>query len=126
MSNAEAKALGLLAGNATGIDGYVGFNNSANYTFNPNNRAVAGEYDFIGLALHEITEVMGRYGVTQNGCGASLCDSTDRSFPLYGKRRLQPQPDERIVFFDRFRRNESQYVQRYIWWGSQRLGRAHS
>jgi hypothetical protein len=75
MSNAEAKALGLLAGNATGIDGYVGFNKLANYTFNPNNRAVAGEYDFIGLALHEITEVMGRYGMTQNGCGASLCDS---------------------------------------------------
>lgn len=67
MSNAEAKALGLLAGNASGIDGYVGFNSTAAWTFDPNNRAMAGKFDFIGLALHEITEVMGRYGLTQNG-----------------------------------------------------------
>jgi hypothetical protein len=75
MSDAEAKALGLRAANAPGIDGWVGFNSTASYTFDSNNRAVAGEYDFIGLAEHEIAEVMGRYGMTQNGCGASLCDS---------------------------------------------------
>jgi hypothetical protein len=60
MSDAEAKALGLRAGNAPGVDGYVGFLNTAQYTFDANNRAVAGEYDFIGLAEHEISEVMGR------------------------------------------------------------------
>lgn len=76
MSNAEAKALGLLAGNAPGIDGWVGFNNTAAYTFDPNNRAVGGEYDFIGLAEHEITEVMGRYGLGQNGA------STGRYSPI--------------------------------------------
>jgi len=75
MSDAEAKALGLRAANAPGIDGWVGFSNTASYTFDPNNRAVAGEYDFIGVAEHEIAEVMGRYGMTQNGCGATLCDS---------------------------------------------------
>ncbi|MBV8132430.1 MAG: NF038122 family metalloprotease [Alphaproteobacteria bacterium] len=75
MSDAEAKALGLRAANAPGIDGWVGFSNTASYTFDPNNRAVAGQYDFIGLAEHEIAEVMGRYGMTQNGCGATLCDS---------------------------------------------------
>jgi hypothetical protein len=69
MSNAEAKALELLAGNASGIDGWVGFDRRATYTFDPNNRAVAGAYDFIGLAHHEITEVMGRYGFGQNGSG---------------------------------------------------------
>jgi hypothetical protein len=74
-SDAEAKALGLLAANASGIDGWVGFNSTANYTFDPSNRAVAGEFDFIGVAEHEITEVMGRYGMTQNGCGTPLCDS---------------------------------------------------
>ena len=58
MSNAEAKALGLLAGNSTGIDGYVGFSSTASYNFDPNNRAVWGKYDFIGIAEHEITEVM--------------------------------------------------------------------
>jgi hypothetical protein len=69
MSNAEAKALGLLQGNAAGLDGWVGFNNTATYTFDPNNRAVPGKFDFIGLASHEITEVMGRYGFGQNGIG---------------------------------------------------------
>ena len=76
MSNAEAKALGLLPGNALGIDGWVGFNSTATWTFDPNNRAVAGADDFIGVAEHEIAEVMGRYGMTQNGCGpGTLCDS---------------------------------------------------
>lgn len=70
MSNAEAKSLGLLAGNAAGIDGWVGFNKTATYTFDPNNRAVPGAYDFLGLVDHEITEVMGRYGFGQNGAGA--------------------------------------------------------
>jgi len=69
MSNAEAKALGLLAPNAQGVDGWVGFDNTATFTFDPNNRAVPGAYDFIGLAHHEITEVMGRYGFGQNGGG---------------------------------------------------------
>jgi PEP-CTERM motif len=69
MSNAEAKALGLLAGNAAGIDGWVGFDKNSTYTFDPNNRSVAGAYDFFGLADHEITEVMGRYGFAQNGGG---------------------------------------------------------
>jgi hypothetical protein len=50
MSNAEAKSLGLLAGNAAGTDGWVGFNSTASYAFDPNNRAVPGSYDFIGLA----------------------------------------------------------------------------
>jgi hypothetical protein len=69
MSNAEAKALGILAGNAAGIDGWVGFDSTATYTFDPNNRAVPGAFDFIGIAHHEITEIMGRYGFGQNGNG---------------------------------------------------------
>ena len=77
MSNAEAKALGLLAGNATGVDGYVGFNSTASWTFDPNNRAVAGAYDFIGIAEHEITEVMGRYGLGQNGASSGRYSPID-------------------------------------------------
>src|SRR5205823_5167063 len=42
------------------VDGHVGFSSSVNYTFDPNNRAVSGTYDFIGVAEHEISEVMGR------------------------------------------------------------------
>ncbi|MGA2684007.1 MAG: NF038122 family metalloprotease [Verrucomicrobiota bacterium] len=63
---AEAKALGLIGGfvyvapNDPGQDGSVYFASTVNYTFNPTNRAVAGDYDFIGVAEHEISEVLGR------------------------------------------------------------------
>jgi hypothetical protein len=57
VSTAEAKALGLRTG--TGVDGSVGFAAQA-YAFDPANRAVAGKYDFIAVAEHEISEVMGR------------------------------------------------------------------
>lgn len=37
------------------------------YTFNPSDRDVAGDYDFIGVAEHELSEVMGRIpGLDQN------------------------------------------------------------
>jgi hypothetical protein len=58
MTTAEAKALGLY--NNVGSDGQIIFSNAVSYTYDPNNRAVAGEYDFIGVAEHEISEVLGR------------------------------------------------------------------
>jgi hypothetical protein len=58
---ADAKALGLPSANSAGIDGSVGFDSAPGiFTFDPNNRAVPGQYDFIGVAFHEISEVMGR------------------------------------------------------------------
>src|SRR5271165_2931836 len=58
IATAEAKALGISG--ASGINGYVGFSSTAAFTYDPSNRAVPGEYDFIGVVEHEITEVMGR------------------------------------------------------------------
>lgn len=58
MSTAEAKALGLRSGGGT--DGFVGFNTTAPWTFDPTNRAASGEYDLIAVAEHEISEVLGR------------------------------------------------------------------
>lgn len=66
---AEAKALGVLgiSPNDPGLDGDIGFASDVSYTFDSNNRAVAGEFDFIGVAEHEITEVLGRsYGLNSN------------------------------------------------------------
>ena len=58
---ANAKALGIIvSANDPTRDGSIGFATNVSYTFDPTNRAVAGKYDFIGVALHEITEVMGR------------------------------------------------------------------
>jgi hypothetical protein len=59
VTTAQAKALGLDP-SYNGLDGYVIFSNAVSYTYDPNNRGVAGEYDFIGVAEHEISEVMGR------------------------------------------------------------------
>jgi hypothetical protein len=59
VTTAQAKALGLDE-SYNGLDGYVIFSNAVSYTYDPNNRGVAGEYDFIGVAEHEISEVMGR------------------------------------------------------------------
>ena len=63
-TRAQAKALNLsgvgVSPNDATLDGSIGFASSVTYTFDPTNRAVAGKYDFIAVALHEITEVMGR------------------------------------------------------------------
>ena len=60
---AEAKALNGFLGVATNSstqDGSVYFLSTVSYTFDATNRAVSGKYDFIGVAEHEISEVLGR------------------------------------------------------------------
>ena len=61
VTTAQAKALGLIASNSH-WDGTISFGAGYTYAFDPANRSVAGAYDFIGVAEHEISEVMGRYG----------------------------------------------------------------
>jgi hypothetical protein len=58
VTSADAKALGLLPPRMTNLDGYVGFSSTAKYDFGAT--PVAGEYDFEALALHELSEVLGR------------------------------------------------------------------
>lgn len=63
---AQIKVLGLpgIGPNDPAEDSAIGFASTVSYTFDPANRAVSGKYDFIGVALHEITEAMGRsYGL---------------------------------------------------------------
>ena len=60
---AEAKALGLRRTDDSFNDGTFSFGAGYSYTFDPNNRAVPGKFDFIGIAEHEISEVMGRFGL---------------------------------------------------------------
>jgi hypothetical protein len=67
--SAEAKALGLIS-NQSLFDGTYTFNSNATYTFDPNNRQVAGEFDFIGVTEHEFSELMGRTSqLTNTGFG---------------------------------------------------------
>ena len=58
-SRAQAKALGLLADDGA-TDGTFTFDKNQVYTFDPLNRQVTGQYDFVGVAEHEISEIMGR------------------------------------------------------------------
>ncbi len=61
VATAEAKALGLLSGSGSDIDGYIGFDASANtFDYDNSNGVSPGLYDFFGVVAHEITEVMGR------------------------------------------------------------------
>src|SRR5579863_3655532 len=57
---AEQRALGLFPASNAQVDGYVGLDSSSSFTFDPNNRAVAGEFDGIGVLEHEISEILGR------------------------------------------------------------------
>jgi hypothetical protein len=70
-TSAEAKALGL-SGASTAIDGYVGFSNTYPFSYNPNQRAIAGAYDFIGVVEHEFSEVMGRISELSTTIGSAL------------------------------------------------------
>ena len=76
----EAKALGInfsysntFFTNAS-IDGWVGFASGSPWNLNSTNRAVTGQYDFIGAAEHEISEVMGRSTQLKGGTFAMPYD----------------------------------------------------
>src|ERR1700736_3533079 len=59
VTTAEAKALGLAQDDLSN-DGTFTFGGGFNYTYDPANRAVPGKMDFIGVAMHEFSEIMGR------------------------------------------------------------------
>jgi hypothetical protein len=59
VATAEAKALGLV-GASSATDGFIGFSSTNAFTYNDSNGVAAGSYDFYGVALHELTEVLGR------------------------------------------------------------------
>jgi len=59
ISRAQAKALTRRSDDFTS-DGTFTFGGGFRYTYDPANRAVPGETDFIGVAMHEFSEIMGR------------------------------------------------------------------
>jgi len=62
LSTAQEKALGLIAAHGTASDGTTTFGAGFTYTFA--GAIVGGTYDFQGVALHEISEIMGRIGLS--------------------------------------------------------------
>jgi len=71
---AQVKVLGLpfASPNDSTLDGEIDFASTVNYTFDPTNRAVGGKYDFIAVAEHEISEVLGRIPGLNIGGGGYL------------------------------------------------------
>lgn len=84
---ANAKALGLRAANDPATDGVVTLGSGNTYTFDPNNHAVPGAFDFIGVAEHEISEVMGRIGILGQTLGTGTHRLTTHSTCSASARR---------------------------------------
>jgi hypothetical protein len=68
VTTAQAKALGLIADNMS-TDGITTFGAGNPFSFSGTPRA--GTYDFKGVAAHEISEVMGRLGISGGTIGNS-------------------------------------------------------
>lgn len=59
MTTANAKAIGLVAGNATAEDAAITFSSLFNFDFDQSDGIGAGLYDFVGIAIHELGHAMG-------------------------------------------------------------------
>ena len=69
-TRADAKALGLISTTSNVLDGAIGFSTTLNWDFNQTDGITSGAYDFVGVAEHEITEILGRAtGIGVNGMG---------------------------------------------------------
>jgi hypothetical protein len=68
LTTAQAKALGVRTDDMQN-DGTFNFGGGQPWTFDPNNRNVAGKFDFIGVAMHEYTEIMGRTSIMGDTLG---------------------------------------------------------
>ncbi len=78
LTSAEAKAMGLV-GASSAVDGYIGLTSSSLLSFvTPGQTVPSSQYDAVGVAAHEISEVMGRLGMQ----GQSLSTYRDVYTPL--------------------------------------------
>jgi hypothetical protein len=77
VARSQAKALGLIADDLT-TDGTFTFSNAQSYTFNGS--AASGKFDFVGVAEHEISEIMGRIGILGFNFGTGPAYGADDLF----------------------------------------------
>jgi hypothetical protein len=61
VSVAQGIAWGVWPASTTQTDGYAGFSSTLPFDYDPSNGIAAGTYDFVGVAMHELTHALGRY-----------------------------------------------------------------
>src|SRR5208283_5316089 len=69
-------------------DGAVGFNSSTPWNFSTSNQAAAGQFDFVGDALHELTHALGRASGLNAGAPETVMDLFQYASP--GVLQTQP------------------------------------
>jgi hypothetical protein len=93
VATAEAKAMGQVSGSSTSINGFIGFNSSVSWDFSATTAPTSGQYDAIGIAEHELTEVMGRLGSVGALFGPNVYTPLDLfRYSSAGVRDLTPGP----------------------------------
>jgi hypothetical protein len=76
---AEARSLGLYSPANNVSDGSISFNSNFAFDFDPTNGIAAGQYDFVGVATHEIGHLLGFFSTVDDWdyCASALnCDSS--------------------------------------------------
>ncbi len=68
--SAEAKALNLVSPAASSVDGYIGLGTSGLYFPAAGGSIKSSQYDAVGVAAHELSEVMGRIGLEGSNLGS--------------------------------------------------------
>jgi hypothetical protein len=110
VTTAEAKALGLTTA-TTNLDGYVGFSSSLPFNYNLTNTAVAGQYGFLGVVEHEISEVMGRISMLNSASSYSAMDLFRYAAPgapsLTGSKSAYFSVNGGVTNLDNFNNNPS-------------------
>jgi len=86
MTTANAKALGLLNTGKKTSDASISFSSKFQWDFNPSDGVTAGQFDFVGIAAHEIGHALGFIS------GVDVLDTNSRTkfYPDYAFTYVNP------------------------------------